>query len=244
MQAQTIEEAGYELHELLGEGRFSQVVRGTHAATGDDFAIKIVELSTLDEDEGALDALQVEIEVLQAAQHPHVVALHEVIETPSTTYVVMEVIGGGELFDEIVSRGMFPEHEARDLMKQLFEAIAFCHDIGVVHRDLKPENLLLDRSRSQLKLKLIDFGYAAFAREGELLSGLAGTPDYVAPEVLSWYDGEEQEGALYEREEYDASCDMWSAGVILYIMLCGFPPFYADSEEELIEVVRQVRSCA
>jgi serine/threonine protein kinase len=192
MEVASIQAAGYVLHELLGEGRFSQVVRTVHTTTGSEYAVKIVERASIADDAGAFEALQVELKVLQAAQHPHIVALHEVVETPSTTYVVMELVAGGELFDEIVSRGSLPEQEVIALGAQLFEAIAFCHGLGVAHRDLKPENILLDRSGAQPRLKVIDFGYAALLTDGEPLVGLAGTPDYVAPEVLSWYDGEAQ----------------------------------------------------
>ena len=149
---------------------------------------------------------------------------------------------GGELFDAIIARGNdpFSEADARRLLRQLLSALAYCHSLGVVHRDLKPENLLLDESADgALNLKIIDFGYAALHEPGERLRGLSGTPDYVAPEVLSWYEGDEADPSQApEQVEYDASCDMWSVGVIMYILLCGFPPFYAEAEPDLIDRVR------
>ena len=234
-----IGEAGYSLGRVLGEGRFSQVVLGTNDATGEFFAVKVIDRTALEEDEEAGEALRVEVEVLKrAASHPHIVALHAVIRTPEAIYLVMELMEGGELFDAIIARGSFSEAEARRLLRQLLGALAYCHKAGVVHRDLKPENVLFaDEGISTLKL--IDFGYAAIQqRPGEPLHGLSGTPDYVAPEVLSWYEGDAEVALTGPRIEYDASCDMWSVGVILYILLCGFPPFYAEAEPDLIAKVR------
>ena len=147
------------------------------------------------------------------------------------------------------TRGLCPRpapcprtRQASQLLRQLLSALAYCHALGVVHRDLKPENVLFadaDHAGGTGALKLIDFGYAALHRPGERLRGLSGTPDYVAPEVLSWYDGSDEHPVDAPRYEYDASCDMWSVGVILYILLCGFPPFYAEGEAELIARVKE-----
>ena len=226
---ESIEKAGYALGQKLGEGRFSEVVHGTHVATGREYAVKVIDQTALLEDEEASAALRIEVDVLKrAARRPHVVALHSVIRTPEATYLVMEKCHGGELFDAIIARGSFPEAEARPLLRQLLSALAYCHSLGVVHRDLKPENVLFERpdpgpGNGVGALKLIDFGYAALHRPGEPLRGLSGTPDYVAPEVLSWYEGDEADGHAPPAEaqrEYGASCDMWSVGVILYILLC------------------------
>ena len=126
----------------------------------------------------------------------------------------MELLHGGELFDAIIARGSFPESEARLLLRQLLSALAYCHSLGVVHRDLKPENILFEQPDAGPggavgSLKLIDFGYAALHKPGERLRGLSGTPDYVAPEVLSWYEGDE-DGALQPptNDEYNGSCDI------------------------------------
>ena len=239
-----IGEAGYSLGHTLGEGRFSQVVLGTHDATGEQYAVKVVDQAALEEDEEASEALRIEVEVLKrAASHPNIISLHAVVRTPPVTYLVMEVMNGGELFDAIIARGSFPETEARELLRQLLSALAYCHSLGVVHRDLKPENVLFV-DEGQTTLKLIDFGYAALHRPGvDKLRGLSGTPDYVAPEVLSWYEGD-PEGEPDPNElrlEYDASCDMWSVGVILYIMLCGFPPFYEPELPALFDSILKAR---
>lgn len=239
-----IGEAGYSLGHTLGEGRFSQVVLGTHDATGELYAVKVVDQAALEEDEEASEALRIEVEVLKrAASHPNIISLHAVVRTPPATYLVMEVMNGGELFDAIIARGSFPETEARELLRQLLSALAYCHSLGVVHRDLKPENVLFV-DEGQTTLKLIDFGYAAMHRPGvDKLRGLSGTPDYVAPEVLSWYEGD-PEGEPDPNElrlEYDASCDMWSVGVILYILLCGFPPFYEEELPALFDQILKAR---
>ena len=231
--------AGYTLGRTLGAGRFSQVLHGKHTS-GAEFAVKVIEQSSLEDDPEALEALQVEVAVLKAADHPYVVRLHEVVRTPAGTYLVMELLRGGELFDTIVQRGCFTEREARRVMRQLLQAVSHCHSLGIVHRDLKPENLLFTEDLGDLKI--IDFGYAAILEPGAQLRGLSGTPDYAAPEVLSWYDegdGEiEAERAVSAAVEYDAAADMWSVGVVLYILLCGFPPFYAEEEERLLQIVR------
>ena len=248
LQCADINEAGYSIGRKLGEGRFSEVVLGTKVATGEEFAVKVVDQAALEEDEEALAALHTEVAVLKrASSHAHVVALHAVIRTPATTYLVMELLRGGELFDAIIARGSFPEAEARALLRQLLSALAYCHRLGVVHRDLKPENVLFESAEAadsgEGSLKLIDFGYAALHRPGERLRGLSGTPDYVAPEVLSWYEGDaaDEHAPPPDGVEYDASCDLWSVGVVLYILLCGFPPFYAEGEADLIAKVRAGR---
>lgn len=158
LDADTIESVGYELGDTLGIGRFSQVVRGTLLKTGEHVAVKIVDLESLAEDEEALDALEIEINVLKTARHPNIVSLYQVVNTPLATYVIMELVAGGELFERIVSTDGLPEHQVRWLMKQLLEALAFCHRLGIVHRDLKPENILLDGDGPWPQLKLIDFG--------------------------------------------------------------------------------------
>ena len=237
--------AGYTLGRTIGAGRFSQVLLGKHTS-GAEFAVKVIEQSSLDDDPEALEALQVEVAVLKAADHPYVVRLHEVVRTPAGTYLVMELLGGGELFDTIVQRGCFTEREARRVMRQLLQAVSHCHTLGIVHRDLKPENLLFTEGLGELKI--IDFGYAAILEPGAQLRGLSGTPDYAAPEVLSWYDegdggdigaarGDVSAGGI----EYGAAADMWSVGVVLYILLCGFPPFYAEEETRLLQIVRSGR---
>ena len=192
IHAADLEAAGYMLGEQLGEGRFSKVHLGTHVASGAEHAVKVVDRSSLDEDDEAVEALQVEVAALTAARHENVVRLHAVVHTSEAVYLLMELLAGGELFDRIVEKGRYGEGEARGLVRQLLAAVESCHARGIVHRDLKPENMLFadadeEDAAAGPTLKLIDFGYAAMiSADGGTLRGLSGTPDYVAPEVLSW----------------------------------------------------------
>ena len=167
---------GYTLGRTLGAGRFSQVLHGKHAS-GAEFAVKVIEQ---DEDVESLEALRVEVAVLKATDHPNIVRLHEVVRTPSSTYLVMELLRGGELFDTIVEKGCFTEPEAKRVLRQLLSAVAHCHALGIVHRDLKPENLLFSQTaeaegqEGEAQLKIIDFGYAALLEPGQQLRGLSG----------------------------------------------------------------------
>ena len=145
-----------------------------------------------------------------------------------------------QLFDAIINRGSFPEEEARLLLKQLLSALAYCHALGVVHRDLKPENVLFEQDEATRadgvvgSLKLIDFGYAGLWAADKPLTGLCGTPDYVAPEVLTWYDDD-------NGTPYGKGSDLWSLGVLLYVILSGCSPFSADEEEQLLKQVAEAK---
>nr|GFA79563.1 CBL-interacting serine/threonine-protein kinase 24-like [Tanacetum cinerariifolium] len=158
-----------------------------------------------------VDQIKREISITKIMRHPNIVRLYEVLSSQTKIYIILEFINGGELFDKIVNKGKLSERSARRYFQQLIDAIAYCHGKGVYHRDLKPENLLLD---SEGKLKVSDFGLSALPQEGvELLYTTCGTPNYIAPEVLSenGYDG--------------AAVDIWSCGVILYVLLAGYLPF-------------------
>lgn len=160
---------------------------------------------------------------MRRLHHPHIIRLLEVLASRSTIYFVMEYAKGGELFARLSSRGRLPEHQTRCLFHQLISAVAFCHSRGIFHRDLKPENLLLDESNN---LKLSDFGLSAVKFDGEaLLQTLCGTPAYVAPEILlkKGYDG--------------AKVDIWSCGVILFVMNAGFLPF---NDPNLMAMYRKI----
>jgi serine/threonine protein kinase len=144
----SISDVGIQLGRKLGEGRFSEVVHGKRVDTGEEYAVKVIDQTSLDEDEEAVAALQVEVAALKrAARHPHIVALHSVIRTPEATYLLMELMGGGELFDAIIARGSFAESDARQLLRQLLSALAYCHALGVVHRDLKCAGASTARAR-------------------------------------------------------------------------------------------------
>lgn len=172
-----------------------------------------------------------EIAVLQRVRHPHVLRLVEVFETRAEMYVVTELLTGGELFDRIMAEGVFSEQKASRLVTNLVEGVAYLHRQGIVHRDLKPENLLL-ASEDPGSVRIADFGLSTILsmeqqHGGELLHTACGTPGYVAPEIIA-------------HEGYTAAVDMWSVGVIIYILLCGFPPFYGDSESEVFAKVAAI----
>eukprot|EP00301_Raphidiophrys_heterophryoidea_P014003 c2163_g1_i1.p1 GENE.c2163_g1_i1~~c2163_g1_i1.p1 ORF type:complete len:1333 (+),score=289.23 c2163_g1_i1:145-4143(+) len=224
-RAQLIEDA-YELGRELGSGGFSTVRRGRSRVTGEEYALKIIKNEVFKKNQRHIES---EVNVIAGFDHPRLVKLKEVIRTPDHFVLVTELVEGGELFNRIVKMKKFSEETARDIMHQLLEAVEVLHLNGVLHRDLKPENILIDSpdpaNSDRISIKLTDFGLAVHYDVNTPICLLAGTPEYAAPEVLS-------------RRPYGYACDMWSLGVILYIMLCGFPPFYGRSPQEVIEKVK------
>ncbi len=170
-------------------------------------------------------ALQVEVAILERVDHPNIVRMRQVFDCPKTFYMVMELMTGGELFDRIVEKEKYSEEEARRVMEKLAEALVYCHSQGIVHRDLKPENLLYESEDDDANIKIADFGLAKLVSEADMMATACGTPGYVAPEILCG-------------TPYDEKCDMWSLGVILYILLCGFPPFYDENNAELFSQIK------
>ena len=168
--------------------------------------------------------MQSEINILRSLDHPNIVKIFEYFEDEKRYYIVQEHIQGGELFDEIIAKGKFNEKDAAVLMKQLLSCISYCHSHNIVHRDLKPENVLLEASKEFDQIKVIDFGTAQVFRKGEHLKETIGTPYYIAPEVLA--------------NSHNEKCDIWSAGVILYILLCGYPPFNGENDLAIVESVK------
>lgn len=200
----------YEVGRTIGEGTFAKVKFAQNTETGESVAMKVLDRSTIIKHK-MVDQIKREISIMKLVRHPYVVRLHEVIATRTKIYIILEFITGGELFDKIVHHGRLSEAESRRYFQQLIDAVDYCHIKGVYHRDLKPENLLLD---SQGNLKISDFGLSASPGEGvNILKTTCGTPNYVAPEVLSHkgYDG--------------AVADIWSCGVILYVLMAGYLPF-------------------
>lgn len=216
--------AKYEVKEELGRGAFSLVKLAVNRQTGQKFAVKIIEKKNV---EGAYQKnLQNETEILQRVNHPGIVKLVELFDTDEFLFLVMELTTGGELFDRIVAKGCYTESEAATLVRRIVEAIKYLHDIGICHRDLKPENLLLGSATSDVDVKIGDFGLSKIISKKMMMQTACGTPGYVAPEVL-------------DASGYDREVDMWSVGVITYILLCGFPPFYGDSIPKLFEQILQ-----
>ncbi|XP_047942534.1 CBL-interacting serine/threonine-protein kinase 6 [Salvia hispanica] len=213
----------YELGRLLGHGTFAKVYHARHMQSGRNVAMKIVGKEKVIK-VGMMDQVKREISVMKMMHHPNIVELHEVMASKSKIYFAMEYVRGGELFAKI-SRGRLKEEAARGYFQQLISAIDFCHSRSVYHRDLKPENLLLDEEGN---LKVTDFGLSAFSdhlRQDGLLHTTCGTPAYVAPEVIGkkGYDG--------------AKADIWSCGVILYVLLAGYLPF---QEENIVAMYRRI----
>jgi len=208
----------------LGKGNFSEVKLGIEKATGREVAIKIVKKETASHKP---EMLKNEVDILLTLDHPHIIKLLDLFDTPDTLYLVMELVTGGELFDRIVAREQYSEQDAREVMRQVFDAIRYIHSKGIVHRDLKPENLLLESESDDTSIRLTDFGLSRIYTS-EMMSTACGTPGYVAPEIL-------------ESKGYTSAVDMWSAGVIMYILLCGYPPFYSDNDAELFESIMQAK---
>ncbi|CAH8382350.1 unnamed protein product [Eruca vesicaria subsp. sativa] len=201
----------------IGKGKFGSVRICRSKSNGIDFACK-----TLKKGE---ETVHREVEIMQhLSGHPRVVTLHAVYEESDRFHLVMELCSGGRLIDQMVKEGKYSEQRAANIFKDLMLVIKYCHEMGVVHRDIKPENILLTAAG---KIQLADFGLAMRIAKGQTLSGLAGSPAYVAPEVLS--------------ENYSEKVDIWSAGVLLYALLSGVLPFKGDSLDAIFEAIKKVK---
>ncbi|XP_047330296.1 CBL-interacting protein kinase 32-like [Impatiens glandulifera] len=216
----------YEVGRTIGEGTFAKVKFAKDSETGQPVAIKILDKDKILKHKMA-EQIKREIATMKLIKHPNVVRLYEVMGSKSKIYIVLEFITGGELFDKIVNDGRMREDEARRYFQQLIHAVDYCHSRGVYHRDLKPENLLLDIHGS---LKVSDFGLSALSqqvRDDGLFHTACGTPNYVAPEVLDdqGYDG--------------ATADIWSCGVILFVLLAGYLPF---DDSNLMNLYKKISS--
>ncbi|XP_057958966.1 CBL-interacting serine/threonine-protein kinase 1 isoform X2 [Malania oleifera] len=202
----------YELGGTLGEGNFGKVKYAEDIESGKPFAVKILEKTRILQ-LNISDQIKREIGTLKLLRHPNVVRLHEVLASKTKIYMVLEYVTGGELFDRIASQGKLSEAKGRKLFQQLIDGVSYCHNKGVSHRDLKLENVLVDEKGN---IKISDFGLSALPqhfRDDGLLHTTCGSPNYVAPEILAnrGYDG--------------AASDIWSCGVILYVILTGYLPF-------------------
>ncbi|OQR90222.1 calcium/calmodulin-dependent protein kinase [Thraustotheca clavata] len=218
-------EQQYTLGRIIGTGTFSTVREALHKPSGQKYAIKCIKKDGLTVRE--LQALTTEVVILKQMKHPNIMILHDFFSEEDYYYLVTELMDGGELFGRIVEKSYYTEREARDLVKLLLEAIRYCHDINVVHRDLKPENLLLTCKTDDASIKLADFGFAKkVSNDADGLSTPCGTPGYVAPEIL-------QGGG------YGKAVDIWSIGVITYILLCGYPPFHDDNHNALFRKIKR-----
>eukprot|EP01047_Picozoa_sp_COSAG01_P047693 COSAG01_NODE_4580_length_4903_cov_50.224396_4_plen_405_part_00 len=214
----------YSIGKELGTGTFGVVRAVQSKQTGERFALKTINKEKLDAHQ--MKYLEAECEVLKRIDgHRNIVKLHEIYDTPKKLHIVMELVTGGQLLERLASKGLYSEADTAQCIHAITSAIDYCHRKGVVHRDLKPENILLSDDSDGAQIKLADFGLSKlYNAETEMMFTQCGTPEFVAPEVMA--------GA-----GYTAACDVWSLGVLMYIMLCGYLPFNAANITELFEQI-------
>eukprot|EP00388_Colpodella_angusta_P021354 GDKJ01054083.1.p1 GENE.GDKJ01054083.1~~GDKJ01054083.1.p1 ORF type:complete len:483 (-),score=102.71 GDKJ01054083.1:877-2325(-) len=212
----------YTIHSILGDGAYGRVRLAVCKRTGLTRAIKTVTKASTTM---TFDNLVAEVAVLKQLDHPNIMKILEFYEDARNYHLVTELYTGGELFDKIVRQSKFTQREAATVMRQVFSGITYCHAMKVVHRDLKPENLLLESEDPDAYIKIIDFGTAQNFASGKKMSQVIGTPYYLAPEILLM--------------KYDEKVDVWSCGVILYILLVGYPPFKGETDSQIIEKVKR-----
>ena len=216
--------SNYDLCNYIGKGGFGRVYKVRHKLSNQYRAMKTIKCKSSSKD--ALQMIQKEINILKSLDHPNIIKVYEFFKTDRYIYIINELCTGGELFDKIVEVKYFSEAVACNIMRQLLSAVAYCHEKGVIHRDLKPENILIEKSEEKNKdffhIKIIDFGTCEILQKTKLTEQI-GTSFYIAPEIL--------------KNGYNEKCDLWSCGVILYILLCGSPPFYGKNEKEIFSKV-------
>lgn len=214
---------GYDLGGELGRGEFGVTYLCTESETKSKYACKSISKRKL-RTAVDIDDVRREVEIMKnLPKHPNIVTLKDTYEDDDAVHIVMELCEGGELFDRIVARGHYTERAAAAVMKTIVEVVQVCHRHGVMHRDLKPENFLFANKKESAALKAIDFGLSVFFKPGERFNEIVGSPYYMAPEVL--------------KRNYGPEVDVWSAGVILYILLCGVPPFWAETEQGVAQAI-------
>ena len=215
----------YDIVKEIGSGGFSRCLQVKNKNTGVLFACKELAKKNLSDYEG----LMREVNLMIKLDHPNIIKLYEVYETDSKIYLIMELCTGGELFDRIVENTengiQFTEKQAANLFRQMMSAINYCHKNGIVHRDLKPENLLYLNKDENSPIKVIDFGMSKRFDSKHFMSEKVGTAYYISPEVL--------------QGKYDEKCDIWSAGVILYIIICGYPCFNGEDDDEIFAAIQK-----
>jgi calcium-dependent protein kinase len=214
--------------DMLGEGSYGQVAKGTNKATGAVRAIKAINHAKIKDKKRFQDEISIQMDL----DHPNIVKLYETFQDARKIYLVMELCTGGELFDRIVEEAekhegsAFGEKDVARYMTHILGAIQYLHSKKYAHRDIKPENFLLQNKKADAEIKVIDFGLAKYYGDGGKMTTKAGTPYYVAPQVLIG-------------EGYDEKCDIWSIGVICYILTCGYPPFYGDDDRGILRSVKK-----
>ena len=214
----------YTIIKEIGSGAFSRCLKVKNKITGVSFACKELSKKNVSDYKG----LMAEVNLMIKLDHPNIIKLYEVYENESYIYLIMEYCRGGELFDRVIAKTekgqQYTEKEAASLFKQIMSAINYCHKNGIVHRDLKPENLLFLSKSDNSPIKVIDFGMSKrFDSSTKIMSERVGTAYYISPEVL--------------KGKYDEKCDIWSAGVILYIIICGYPCFNGDTDDDIFKAI-------
>lgn len=216
----------YTLGRKLGQGQFGTTYLCVEKLTGKEYACKSIAKRKLISQED-VDDVRRELHIMHhLSGHPNIVTIKGAYEDQGAVHLVMELCAGGELFDRIIQRGHYSEAQAAELCRVIVGVVETCHSLGVMHRDLKPENFLLLDTSENAALKTTDFGLSVFFKPGEVFTDVVGSPYYVAPEVL--------------RKHYGPEADVWSAGVILYILLSGVPPFWAETEQGIFEQVGEI----
>jgi serine/threonine protein kinase len=210
----------FTITKVIGKGSYALVYQGFANDSGSEVAVKRIKKSMLDKSERHILTLENEITALRLMNHPRIAKLYRVYESKRDICLVLEAVNGGELLDRIAAKGKLPEMTVKSFAQKMLETLQYMHTIGVVHRDLKPENILMTTQEDDVEFKIIDFGLAAVCSSAHLLDR-CGSPGYVAPEVL-------------ENQPYDSKVDVFSIGVVLYIMLSGVSPFSGDTQREIL----------
>ena len=219
----------YTITETIGKGAFGIVYKAIQNSTGKRRAIKKI-MKDSDDNNGVDGKLIAEIDILKHLDHPNIMKIYEFSSTDNEYFVVSEYIPGGELFDKIAQRKCFSELDAAYIMKQLLAAISYCHSINIVHRDLKPENILIDSIEGdKITVKIVDFGTALIIRPDTVISKKVGSIYYIAPEIL--------------KGNYTSKCDIWSLGVIMYVLLSGTAPFNDRSNKRIADAIMRGKYC-
>lgn len=210
----------YTFGKTVGEGQYAIVRNATHKTTNQVRAIKIIK--HIDQEQ---EKVQLEVDILSKLSHPNIMHIYEFYKDETQYYIVSEYCKGGDLFEVANEKGPFSEITAANIIRQTLSAICYSHKNNVVHRDLRPENIMFDEKGKNYIIKIIDWGNARYFKDNKMMTSIDGNPYYMAPEVLSGL--------------YNEKCDVWSIGVILYILLCGYPPFNGSNDNEIMMNVKK-----
>lgn len=211
----------YAIGSIIGQGTFGTVRHGTRKSDGTEWALKVMDQGSFSKSD--IEGLVSEISIVKEIEHENIVRVLECFDDGTCNFVmVMELMEGGELLDRIMMRKTFTEKNAAEVFRDVSRALKYCHERNIAHRDVKPENLLLVSKDSE-QVKLADFGFAKVRVAHDSLNTACGTPGYAAPELLT----------RNKNKNYTMKVDMWSLGVVLYILLCGFPPFHEENTAKL-----------